>query len=79
MSAYPFESYGQVFVIMRVTPPAAADRLPESAVALVKALWSAAEAEAEVERLNRSKHDDGSVYFWKATRLDRKVAATGAS
>ena len=78
MAAYPHESYGQVFVVLRVTPPGGSERLPESAVALVKALWSAADAEAEVERLNASKRDDNSVYFWKAARLDRKAALAGA-
>ena len=77
MRADPFPQYDQVFVILRVDTASARERSPEAALALVKALWSAAAAEAEVVRLNQAGHDTGSVYFWKATRLERRFAQAG--
>ncbi len=74
MRADPFPQYDQVFVILRVDTASARERSPEAALALVKALWSAAAAEAEVERLTQAGHGAGTVYFWKSTRLERRVA-----
>ena len=74
MRADPYPQYDQVFVILRVDTAAARERPPEAALALVKALWSAAAAEAEVVRLNQTNHDAGTVYFWKGARLERRVA-----
>jgi hypothetical protein len=67
-----------VFVILRVDTSPMGRSAPESAVALLKALWSEADAEAEVERLNRGQHERGSVYCWKAARLERRAAPVGA-
>jgi hypothetical protein len=75
-AARPDQSHGQVFVILRVTAPAGGG-LPESAVGVVKAVWSATEAEAEAQRLNQTKRTDGSIYFWKAARLNRAAMPAG--
>jgi hypothetical protein len=70
--------YDRVFVILRVDTPSLRERGPETAVAVLKALWSEADAEAEVERLNRGNREHGSLYCWKAARLERRSAAMGA-
>ncbi len=69
-------TYDRVFVILRTDTSANQSKAPETAVTVLKALWSEAAAEAEVARLNQSAHEHGSVYFWKATRLERQL--TGA-
>ncbi|MGH2583484.1 MAG: hypothetical protein ACRDJE_01065 [Dehalococcoidia bacterium] len=51
MTASPYLYYDQVFVILRVDTSADQERAPGAGVALLKALWSEAAAEAEVERL----------------------------
>jgi hypothetical protein len=74
MTASPYLRYDQVFVILRVNTSADQTSAPEAGVALLKALWSEAAAEAEVERLNQSNRERENVYFWKATRLERRLA-----
>jgi hypothetical protein len=71
-------TYDRVFVILRVDASPRGEGSPETAVAVLKALWSEADAEAEVERLNRGSHERGSVYCWKAARLERRSAPIGA-
>lgn len=71
-------TYERVFVILRVDAAARRERAPEHAVALLKALWSEAEAEAEVARLNQGNREQENVYCWKATRLERRLAPSGA-
>ena len=67
-------TYDRVFVILRTDTSANQSKAPETAVTVLKALWSEAAAEAEVTRLNQSAHEHGSVYFWKATRLEQQRA-----
>jgi hypothetical protein len=71
--------YDRVFVIMRVDASPRREQAPETAVALLKALWSETAAEAEVVRLNQPNRERGTLYFWKATRLERRLAPTGTS
>jgi hypothetical protein len=73
----PYLQYDQVFVILRVDPTAGRDGAPESGVGVLKALWSQGAAEAEVARLNQPHRDQRAVYFWKAARLERRVAQAG--
>ena len=77
MTTIPYLQYDQVFVILRVGPTAGREGAPESGVGVLKALWSQAEAEAEVARLNQPHRDQHAVYFWKAARLERRVARAG--
>ena len=72
-------TYDRVFVILRVDPSAGEARAPESTVTLLKAVWNEAAAEAEVARLNQLNREHGSVYCWKATRLERWLAEAGAA
>lgn len=65
----------QVYVIIRSDTSATSGQSPEAVIGLVKTLWAYTEGESEVERLNQSSHYGGSVYFWKAARLERRVAA----
>lgn len=74
MPASSYQQYDTVFIILRAIDPASGTRTPENAVALVKALWTQAAAEAEVVRLNQGNPEQGSLYFWKATRLERHPA-----
>ncbi len=78
MMTEPTMAYDRVFVILRVDTSPSRERVPEAAVALLKALWSEAAADAEVERLNRGNREHGSLYFWKATRLERRPVAAHA-
>jgi hypothetical protein len=73
MATSTYSQHDQVFVILR-SDASTHERSPESAVALVKALWSQTAAETEVTRLNASAHEQGTVYFWKAARLERPAA-----
>lgn len=77
MTTTPFLRYDQVFVILRVDPTTGRDAAPESSVAVLKALWSQAAAEAEVTRLNQPRREQHGVYFWKAARLERCVVPAG--
>lgn len=74
MTTQPYAHYDQVFVIMRTDASPTREQTAEAGINLVKALWTHAEAETEVARLNQSSHDAGSVYFWKAVRLERRAA-----
>lgn len=73
MTTSPYTHSDQVFVIIR-TDAVPAGAIPEISIHLVKALWTHADAETEVARLNQSSHDAGSIYFWKAVRLRRRTA-----
>lgn len=75
MRTQPYAQYDQVYVIIRSDASVTVEQSSEAAISLVKALWTHTEAETEVARLNQSNHDAGSVYFWKAARLERRVAA----
>jgi hypothetical protein len=74
MTTTPYLHYDQVFVILRMDPTASREGALESGVGLLKALWSQAAAEEEVARLNQPHRDQHAVYFWKAARLERRVA-----
>lgn len=78
MTTQTYQQYDQVYVIIRVDTSVSRERAPESAVALLKALWTEAEAEAEVARLNQPNREQGYVYFWKAARLGRQLVEAGA-
>ena len=73
MTTNPYRQSDQVFVIVRVDTSASRESAPETSVALLKALWSEAAAEAEVVRLNQLNREPGKVCFWKAARLERRV------
>lgn len=73
MTASPYAQYDQVFVIMRADAAPTREQAVETGIHLVKALWTHAEAETEVARLNQSSHSAGSSYFWKAVRLERRA------
>ena len=77
MTSTPYAQHDQVFVILRVDTAAGRERPPEPTVALLKALWSAMAAETEVARLNQLTREPGTVYFWKAARLERRRAPAG--
>ena len=77
MTSSPYAEHDQVFVILRADTSASRERAPATAVALLKALWSAAAAEAEVARLTELNREPGNVYFWKAARLERQRARAG--
>jgi hypothetical protein len=77
ITSYPYPQYDEVFVIIRVEAAPDRPRTPESSVGLVKALWSAAAAEAEVVRLNQSQRAPDTRYVWKAARLARRPVAVG--
>jgi hypothetical protein len=79
MTTTPYLQYDQVFVILRVDPTAGRDGAPESSVGVLKAFWTQAAAETEVARLNQPHRDQHAVYFWKAARLERRVAQAGAA
>lgn len=74
MTTHRYAQYDQVFVILRVDTSADTRSGPETAVGLVKALWNAAAAEAEVARLTQLNRVPETVYFWKAARLERRFA-----
>jgi len=74
MTTTPYLHYDQVFVILRLDPTAGRDGATEAGVGVLKALWSQEAAEAEVARLNQPHRDQHAVYFWKAARLERRVA-----
>jgi hypothetical protein len=67
--------YERVFVILRADTSAGRADAPAAAVSVLKAYWTESEAEAEVVRLNDSKHQPEQVYFWKSARIERRVAA----
>ena len=77
MTSSPYAEHDQVFVILRVDTAASRARAPETAVTVLKALWSAAAAEAEVARLNQLNRAPGTVCFWKAARLERRLVPAG--
>ena len=77
MTSTPYAQHDQVFVILRAATAASREHAPATAVALLKALWSAAAAETEVARLTQVNREPGTVYFWKAARLERRVAPAG--
>ena len=79
MSSNPAVTYEQVFVILRVDTTTSRVGAPETAVAVLKALWSEAAAEAEVARLNQPSREPGYAYFWKSARVERRLAPIGAS
>lgn len=79
MTSNPYTLSDTVFVILRVEGAGDQERAPENTVHLLKALWSAAEAEAEVTRLNQAGKREHSDYFWKAVRLGRQPAIAGAT
>jgi hypothetical protein len=79
MTTQRYAQYDQVFVILRVDTSADSRGAPETAVGLVKALWSAAAAEAEVARLTQLNRVPETVYFWKAARLERRLAQATTS
>ena len=72
-------TYDRVFVILRTDTSANQSKAPETAVTVLKALWSETAAEAEVARLNQSAHEHGTIYFWKATRLEQRLAEASAA
>jgi hypothetical protein len=77
MTSYPYPHHDEVFVIIRVETAPDRPRTPETSFGLVKALWSAAEAEAEVIRLNQSQRAPDTRYVWKAARLARRPMPVG--
>ena len=77
MTSTPFLHYDQVFVILRADPATNREAAPEAGVAVLKALWSQAAAEAEVARLNQPRREQHEVYFWKAARLERRAVPAG--
>ena len=79
MTTTPYLTYDQVFVILRQDPPEGREGHGESRVHVLKALWSQAAAEQEVARLNEPHRDQGSVYSWKAARLERRPGEPGIS
>ena len=78
MTVDPFVTYEQVFVILRVDTTASRVGALETAVSVLKALWSEAAAEAEVARLNQPNREPGYTYFWKSARVERRLAPTSA-
>jgi hypothetical protein len=72
MPTHRYAQYDQVFVILRADT-ANTHSAPETAVGLVKALWNAAAADAEVARLMQLNRAPETVYFWKAARLERRL------
>ena len=78
VTSNPAMTYEQVFVILRVDTTTSRVSAPETAVAVLKALWSEAAAEAEVARLNQSNQERGYAYFWKSARVERRLAEASA-
>ncbi len=78
MTVNPSVTYEQVFVILRVDTTASRVGAPETAVSVLKALWSEAAAEAEVARLNQPSREPGYAYFWKSARVERRLAQSSA-
>lgn len=79
ITSYPYPQYDEVFVIIRVETAPDRPRTPETSFGLVKALWSAAAAEAEVLRLNQSQRAPDTRYVWKAARLARRPVPAGSA
>lgn len=79
MTADGYSHHDRVFVILRIDTASIRERAPETAVALLKALWSQAAAEAEVVRLNQLNREHGNVYCWKAARLEQRLAQVGTA
>ena len=79
MPSNPYAAAESVFVILhveRTSDPAAA---PERTVRVLKALWSAAAADAEVERLNQASPERTGGYCWKVARLPQHPAPAAAA
>ena len=49
----------------------------QNAITVKKLVWSEADANAEVERLNAVNRDKGCVYFCQITRLDTQPPKDG--
>ena len=71
MAADPYQAYDRVFVIIRLEAAPTQQPATTASVIVLKALWSEAAAEAEVQRLNQGAQD-GAQYVWKAARLERR-------
>jgi hypothetical protein len=82
MARYPRSNkrFDQVFVIVRIDDPEQAT--PDlidlmNRIAVTRAFWDEAAAEAEVQRLNALNGPKGAAYFSRLARLDRDTKHSG--
>jgi hypothetical protein len=66
-------NYEKAFAIVGLDTSEGVDigSVPQS-ITVEKVVWTRAEAESEVSRLNRLKEGEGMVYFWTTTRVERR-------